>query len=349
MLKKYKTEIGFAEPFICLFFMLVTTVILYISVQLFELIIVIPVSLGVLSFHRTIILRLLNPINVFTYRIFGSFIVNWHKNTYNNSLRSINERICLQDCTSSTLEELRVVCRSHKKNFDYAIVKFGNHTNGHKPWRNLIAILALVCMIFCIIFYFLPMATALSHVFFTLHHEVREHLTQDTPQESTDDDIYYTPQTPTDNVTTDYHLYSSVTETRNTRILTEDEIRFLQFLIHWKAVGEDEKGQTLIVNVIFNRIDSPNYPDTVTCVIFEMGAFADTVRDDFNTVTPSDHTISAINRALDGIDYSLGATHFRSLRGITPYVWHEAAVREGRLTFLFDHGGHRFYREVHTP
>jgi len=129
--------------------------------------------------------------------------------------------------------------------------------------------------------------------------------------------------------------------------LTEEELRFLQLLVHWKAAGENEKGQILVVNVIFNRRNSPNFPNTVMGVIRQGGAFAVIERDDFETVAPSERTIRAINSALEGVDYSLGATHFRSLYGITPYVWHERAVRDGRLEFLFNHGGHRFYREIY--
>ena len=131
------------------------------------------------------------------------------------------------------------------------------------------------------------------------------------------------------------------------RSLTEEELRLLQLLVHWKAAGEDEKGQIQIANVIFNRLRSPNFPNTVMDVILQVGAFAATERDDFETVTPSERTIRAIHSAIEGADYSFRATHFRSLYGITPYVWHERAVSDGRLEFLFDHGGHRFYRELY--
>ena len=54
----------------------------------------------------------------------------------------------------------------------------------------------------------------------------------------------------------------------------------------------------------------------------------------------------AVDAALSGVDESQGATHFHALKNLTPDVWHERAVREGNLVHLFDHGGHRFYRQV---
>jgi len=126
----------------------------------------------------------------------------------------------------------------------------------------------------------------------------------------------------------------------------QDDLHLLRLITHHEARGEDEAGQILIVNVVKNRVASPHFPDTVRDVIFAPGAFTPTQRPDFNTAVPNARTIDAVNKALGGADYSQGATFFLALRGITPDVWHERAVADGRLVHLFDHGGHRFYREV---
>ena len=126
----------------------------------------------------------------------------------------------------------------------------------------------------------------------------------------------------------------------------------LERIVWAEARGEDEKGQILVVNVIKNRLASPRYPNTLHDVIFAQGAFTPTTRADFNDAQPNSRTISAVNRAINGEDYSQGATYFHSVSGIIAaelegrQVWHERAVAEGRLVFLFDHGNHRFYREV---
>jgi len=125
-----------------------------------------------------------------------------------------------------------------------------------------------------------------------------------------------------------------------------DDTRYLKLITHWEARGEDEKGQILIVNVIKNRIASPNFSNTLIEVIFAPGAFTPTRRPDFESAVPNDRTIAAVNRALNGEDFSQGATFFHTISHLTPDVWHERAVREGRLIHLFDHGNHRFYREA---
>ena len=59
-----------------------------------------------------------------------------------------------------------------------------------------------------------------------------------------------------------------------------------------------------------------------------------------------------VSSALNGKDFFAGSYFFYSITGIQKVemegceVWHERAVREGRLVHFFAHGNHRFYREV---
>ena len=134
----------------------------------------------------------------------------------------------------------------------------------------------------------------------------------------------------------------------------QEDIRLLREIVHWEARGEDEKGQMLVVNVIFNRIASPRHQNSLREVIMHPGAFTPTTSAAFGTATPNARTVDAVNAALNrnNTDHSQGATFFHSISGIRQAeregreVWHERAVREGRLVHLFDHGNHRFYREA---
>jgi len=125
-----------------------------------------------------------------------------------------------------------------------------------------------------------------------------------------------------------------------------EDITLLKTITHWEARGEDEKGQILVVNVIKNRLNSPRFPNSLREVIFAPGAFTPTQRADFDTASPNARTVAAVNRALEGADFSQGATFFHAISHLTPDAWHERAAREGRLVILFDHGNHRFYREA---
>ena len=133
----------------------------------------------------------------------------------------------------------------------------------------------------------------------------------------------------------------------------ERDRRLLKQLVHFEARGEDEKGQILVANVVFNRMAHPrSFPDTMKEVIMAPGAFTPVSYPHFGTAVPNDRTVNAVNRALEVADYSEGATFFHSIynsRGefiLTPEVWHERAANEGRLVRLFAHGNHQFYREA---
>ena len=129
-------------------------------------------------------------------------------------------------------------------------------------------------------------------------------------------------------------------------LLGAEEMRLLKNTVHWESRGEDEKGQILVANVILNRLNHPHHPNTITDVILQPGAFSVTQLPDFHQANPSQLTIGAIQKALSGTDYSQGATFFHSLAAMSPDIWHERATAAGKLIHLFDHGGHRFYKEA---
>ncbi|MCL1999630.1 MAG: N-acetylmuramoyl-L-alanine amidase [Turicibacter sp.] len=126
--------------------------------------------------------------------------------------------------------------------------------------------------------------------------------------------------------------------------LTTDEIRLLETVVHWESRGEDLKGQTLVANVVLNRMRNNNA--CLADIVYQQGAFTVVERADFYDAEPSELTKSAVYNVLNGVDYSQGATFFHAISHLTPDVWHERAVRERRLEILFDHGNHRFYKGV---
>ncbi|MCL1999709.1 MAG: N-acetylmuramoyl-L-alanine amidase [Turicibacter sp.] len=124
--------------------------------------------------------------------------------------------------------------------------------------------------------------------------------------------------------------------------LTPDEIKLLETVVHWESRGEDLKGQILVANVILNRMTNNNA--CLADVIFQNGAFTVIKRTDFYDAKPSALTKSAVQNALNGVNYSQGATFFHAISHLTPDVWHERAAADGRIIHLFDHGNHRFYK-----
>jgi N-acetylmuramoyl-L-alanine amidase len=117
----------------------------------------------------------------------------------------------------------------------------------------------------------------------------------------------------------------------------------LERIVHAEARGEDLIGQILVGNVVMNRCRSPRFSDGIRNVVFQPHQFAPVGSTAYARAVPasrSDRTRKAVDQVLDGVDHSKGATFFRTVKGAEG-SWHQENLEK-----LFDHGGHRFYREA---
>ena len=99
---------------------------------------------------------------------------------------------------------------------------------------------------------------------------------------------------------------------RKNRIeITQSEYENLLRIVEAEAGGEDKKGKMLVANVVLNRVENEDFPDTVTEVIFqsENGTtqFSPISDGRFYTVKISQETKEAVDAALRGEDNSQGA------------------------------------------
>jgi len=114
--------------------------------------------------------------------------------------------------------------------------------------------------------------------------------------------------------------------------------RDILYRIAWaEARGEDDKGVILVINVIFNRMANPQFPDTIQEVVFAPRQFSPITNGAFARAEPCERIKYLVQRALDGADYSYGATFFRMRQG-SAGSWHERA-----LDRVLTHGTHHFY------
>ena len=122
---------------------------------------------------------------------------------------------------------------------------------------------------------------------------------------------------------------------------TGDEYYWLYQITEAEAGDQDEIGKILVVNVILNRVYSGSFPNSIQEVIFQSRGsvyqFQPVKNGRIYSVVPSSNTVSCVNRALNGEDYSDGALYFAMKT--SKYSWFNTA-----LTFLFVHGDHYFYR-----
>lgn len=124
--------------------------------------------------------------------------------------------------------------------------------------------------------------------------------------------------------------------------ITEDDYQVLLKIVHAEAGGEDIKGRMLVANVVLNRLEVGFGGDTVSEVVFAKGQFSPVSNGRIFKVTPDEVTIEAVERVLNGEDYSKGALYFmaRDLASKRGIRWFD-----NHLKFLFKHGCHEFYVE----
>lgn len=90
---------------------------------------------------------------------------------------------------------------------------------------------------------------------------------------------------------------------------TDANVSLLARIISAEGRGETYVGQVAIGAVICNRIEHPSFPDTLSGVIYQNGAFTALVDGQFNEPI-SDSAYSAARDALSGWDPSGGAIYY---------------------------------------
>lgn len=90
---------------------------------------------------------------------------------------------------------------------------------------------------------------------------------------------------------------------------TESNIYLLARIISAEARGESYTGQVAVGAVILNRVKHPSFPDTLSGVIYQGGAFTAIVDGQFNQPI-SDTAYNAARDALNGWDPCGGAIYY---------------------------------------
>ena len=127
--------------------------------------------------------------------------------------------------------------------------------------------------------------------------------------------------------------------------MEEEEVEILCRIVEAEAGGEDEEGKVLVANVVLNRLADGHFPETIREVVFQqtngVTQFSPVANGSYVRVTISEETVSAVGRALRGEDLSEGALYFaaRKYADNQKMRWFDA-----NLTFLFQHGGHEFFK-----
>ncbi len=104
--------------------------------------------------------------------------------------------------------------------------------------------------------------------------------------------------------------------------------------IHAEARGEPYTGQVAVGAVILNRVRSSSFPNTISGVIYQSGAFT-AVADGQINLSPNDTAFKAARDAMSGWDPTNGCLYyFNPATATSKWIW----SRETRLVI----GNHRF-------
>ena len=82
--------------------------------------------------------------------------------------------------------------------------------------------------------------------------------------------------------------------------LSESDIDLLERLVEAEAGSEPYAGKIAVANVVFNRIDSDKYPNTLKDVIYQKNQFEVVNLGTIDTKIPSEETKQAVREALRG-------------------------------------------------
>ena len=112
-----------------------------------------------------------------------------------------------------------------------------------------------------------------------------------------------------------------LTGTISASLYRESELSLLARLVNGEARGEPYIGQVAVAAVVLNRVRSDAFPDTVSGVIFQPGAF-DAVWDGQFDMEPTTSCVRAARDAMNGWDPTGGCTYYYNPATATnEWIW----------------------------
>ncbi|HHY13732.1 MAG TPA: spore cortex-lytic enzyme, partial [Thermoanaerobacterales bacterium] len=104
-------------------------------------------------------------------------------------------------------------------------------------------------------------------------------------------------------------------------VSNRDDIYILAQIISGEARGEPYTGQVAVGAVVLNRVQHPSFPNTISGVIFQPGAFT-AVSDGQMFLPPSSTAIRAAEDALNGWDPTWGAIYYYNpAKATSDWIW----------------------------
>lgn len=105
-------------------------------------------------------------------------------------------------------------------------------------------------------------------------------------------------------------------------------LNLLARVIYGEARGEPYTGQVAVGAVVLNRVRSSSFPNTISGVVYQSGAF-DAVSDGQINLTPNSTAKKAAQDALNGWDPSYGAIYyFNPATATNKWIWSRPLIKQ---------------------
>ena len=127
----------------------------------------------------------------------------------------------------------------------------------------------------------------------------------------------------------------------NSSKYSNKEIEILERIVEAEATGEDVKSKILVANVVLNRVKHKRFPNSIEGVVFQNKQFSPIRDGRYYSVSVTSSTKEAVERAIEGEDYSQGALYFAARKRAN-----KKSMRwfDKNLDNLFAYGGHEFFK-----
>ncbi|WP_028550486.1 spore cortex-lytic enzyme [Paenibacillus sp. UNC451MF] len=110
--------------------------------------------------------------------------------------------------------------------------------------------------------------------------------------------------------------------------LSEQDLNLMANAVYGESRGEPYIGQVAVAAVILNRVKSASFPNTVSGVIFQPGAFT-AVADGQIWLTPNENAKKAVRDALNGNDPSGGCIYyFNPETATSKWIWTRPQIKQ---------------------
>lgn len=122
--------------------------------------------------------------------------------------------------------------------------------------------------------------------------------------------------------------------------MSSEEYDTLLHIVEAEATGGDLMSKMIVAGVVLNRVKDSYFPDTIYEVVWQEDQFQPTADGRIYSCTVTQSTIDAVERVLQGEDYSQGALFFfaRNSSASDSVDWFDSS-----LIPIFEYGGHEYF------